>query len=225
MNKEFDNVFGDSLQNSVSYGNKQLAFKGFPGQIDKANVSYYGGVPQSTSAMATPSPNETANIDTPPVISNSFEMQFVIIDQDVQNALVQGADFLNVRLKLTVKIDQNFRSEQEVINATNFIEKIGKEENYQKILEITKKVFNEEVMNKFKPDGTESYLNRNAVRTGKAIEKSALEPNQPLPQDREVEGPLFSGNPMYRDQRLPENKNRRLIINERFKRLLRNIKK
>ena len=225
LNREFDKVFGDSLQNSLSYNNKQLGFKGFPGQIDKGNVPYFAGVPQSTPTMVTPNPNETANIDTTPVVDNSFEMQFVIIDQDVQNALVQGADFLNVRLKLTVKIDQNFRSEQEVINATNFIEKIGKEENYQKILEVAKKVFNEEVMNQFKPDGTESYLNRNAARTGKAIEKSALEPNQPLPQDREVEGPLFSGNPMYKDQRLPENKNRRLVINERFKRLLRNIKK
>lgn len=224
LNREFDKVFGDSLQNSLSYDNKQLGLKGLPGQIDKGNVPYFAGIPKSTPAMATPSPNETANIDTTPVVDTSFEIQFVIIDQDVQNALVQGADFLNVRLKLTVKIDQNFRSEQEVINATNFIEKIGKEENYQKILEVAKKVFNEEVMNQFKADGTESYLNRNAVRTGKAIEKSAQEPNQPLPQDREVEGPLFSGNPMYKDQRLPENKNRKLVINERFKRLLRNIK-
>lgn len=235
LNKEFDKVFGDSLQKSVSYDNKQLAFKGFPGQIDKGNVSFYGGVAQNTSTMTTPSPSETANIDTTPIVDNSFEIEFFVAEQDVQDAL-QGADFLNVRLRLTVKIDQNFRSEQEIINATNFIEKIGKEENYQQILEIAKKVFNEQVMSQFKTEsagtggiaridwGT-NLLARNAARLSKAIEKSVKEPNKPPPISREVEGPLFSGNPMFKNQRLPENKNRKLVINERFKRLLRKNKK
>lgn len=224
LNQEFDKVFGDTHQTSVSYDNKQLGLKGFPGQIDKGDVSYYGGAVQSTPAMTTPSPIETVNVDITPVLNEAFEIQFVTITEDVQKAM-QGADFFNVRLKLTVKINQYFRTEQEVINATNFIEKIGKEENYQKILEISQKVFNEQVMSRFKNQDSGTLFGRNATRTSKAIEKSAQEPNQPNPQEREVEGSLFSGNPMYKNQRLPENQNRKLVINERFRRLLRNIKK
>jgi hypothetical protein len=209
INKEFNKQFGSSNENSNQYDNKQKPLFSF-GDKD----------------VKVADPIKTQNVDITPVVDDSFEIKIMVIDDDVQKAL-EGADYLNVRAKITVKISENFTTQQEIINATNFIEKIGKEENYQKMIKICSDAVNKTVKEKLsvQPGEAISYYDRQKQRTAKAIEASVASPNEKQPQQREVEGPLFSGNPMYKDQRLPENKNRKLVINERFKRLLRNIKK
>ena len=209
INKEFDKQFGSSNENPNQYDNKQKPLFSF-----------------GAKDVKVADPIRTQNVDITPVVDDSFEIRIMVIDDDVQKAL-EGADYLNVRAKITVKISENFRTEQEIINATNFIEKIGKEENYQKMIKICSDAVNKTVKEKLsvKPGELISYYDRQRERTAKAIEASVASPSEKQPQDREVEGPLFSGNPMYKDQRLPENKNRKLVINERFKRLLRNAKK
>jgi hypothetical protein len=209
INQEFNKQFGSSNENSNQYDNKQKPLFSF-GDKD----------------VKVADPIKTQNVDITPVVDDSFEIKIMVIDDDVQKAL-EGADYLNVRAKITVKISENFTTQQEIINATNFIEKIGKEENYQKMIKICSDAVNKTVKEKLsvQPGEAISYYDRQKQRTAKAIEASVASPNEKQPQQREVEGPLFSGNPMYKDQRLPENKNRKLVINERFKRLLRNIKK
>jgi hypothetical protein len=209
INQEFNKQFGSSNENANRYDNKQKPLFSF-GDKD----------------VKVADPIKTQNVDITPVVDDSFEIKIMVIDDDVQKAL-EGADYLNVRAKITVKISENFTTQQEIINATNFIEKIGKEENYQKMIKICSDAVNKTVKEKLsvQPGEAISYYDRQKQRTAKAIEASVTSPNEKQPQQREVEGPLFSGNPMYKDQRLPENKNRKLVINERFKRLLRNIKK
>jgi len=209
INQEFNKQFGSSNENANRYDNKQKPLFSF-GDKD----------------VKVADPIKTQNVDITPVVDDSFEIKIMVIDDDVQKAL-EGADYLNVRAKITVKISENFTTQQEIINATNFIEKIGKEENYQKMIKICSDAVNKTVKEKLsvQPGEAISYYDRQKQRTAKAIEASVASPNEKQPQQREVEGPLFSGNPMYKDQRLPENKNRKLVINERFKRLLRNIKK
>jgi hypothetical protein len=209
INQEFNKQFGSSNENANRYDNKQKPLFSF-GDKD----------------VKVADPIKTQNVDITPVVDDSFEIKIMVIDDDVQKAL-EGADYLNVRAKITVKISENFTTQQEIINATNFIEKIGKEENYQKMIKICSDAVNKTVKEKLsvQPGDAISYYDRQKQRTAKAIEASVTSPNEKQPQQREVEGPLFSGNPMYKDQRLPENKNRKLVINERFKRLLRNIKK
>jgi hypothetical protein len=209
INQEFNKQFGSSNENANRYDNKQKPLFSF-GDKD----------------VKVADPIKTQNVDITPVVDDSFEIKIMVIDDDVQKAL-EGADYLNVRAKITVKISENFTTQQEIINATNFIEKIGKEENYQKMINICSDAVNKTVKEKLsvQPGEPLSYYDRQKQRTAKAIEASVASPNEKQPQQREVEGPLFSGNPMYKDQRLPENKNRKLVINERFKRLLRNTKK
>jgi hypothetical protein len=209
INQEFNKQFGSSNENANRYDNKQKPLFSF-GDKD----------------VKVADPIKTQNVDITPVVDDSFEIKIMVIDDDVQKAL-EGADYLNVRAKITVKISENFTTQQEIINATNFIEKIGKEENYQKMIKICSDAVNKTVKEKLsvQPGEAISYYDRQKQRTAKAIEASVASPNEKQPQQREVEGPLFSGNPMYKDQRLPENKNRKLVINERFKRLLRKTKK
>lgn len=209
LHKEFDKEFGDSNLNANRYDNKQKSLFSF-----------------SDKDLKVAEPLRTQNVDITPQVDEGFEIRIMVIEPDVQRAL-EGADYLNVRAKITAKISQNFRTEQEIINAINFIEKIGKEENYQKMIKICSDAVNKTVKEKLsvQPGEVVSIYDRQRQRVAQGIEASVASPSEKQPLVPPAEGPLFSGNPMYKDQRLPENKTKRLVINERFKRLLRNTKK
>jgi len=227
LHKEFDKEFGDSNLNANRYDNKQKPLFSTINisRAERDILNAYNRSPQGISVQ-TPDPLKTKNVDITPQVDEGFEIRIMVIEPDVQRAL-EGADYLNVRAKITAKISQNFTTEQQIINATNFIEKIGKEENYQKMIKICSDAVNKTVKEKLsvQPGEVVSIYDRQRQRVAQGIQASVASPNEKQPLVPPAEGPLFSGNPMYKDQRLPENKTKRLVINERFKRLLRNIKK
>ena len=147
---------------------------------------------------------------------------------DEELAKKPGSDFLNVRAQFIISLNTSYKTEQEVINALNFIEKLGTEENYQKVIEIFNGVFKK----KFKEiDPSYSQWFQDEKRKFVSnIEKAASSPisQETIPSDQIKglkQGSLFTGDPLVKDQYLNENKPKKLVINERFKRLLRNIKK
>ncbi len=152
----------------------------------------------------------------------------VYYDNQEINDLKAGSDFLNVRMRFKVKIDGTVQTEQEITNVLNFMDKIGSGEEYEKLLTLASRTF-KEVFNSVDP--MYSYYFQDAERKRIArIDKAASQPVKtstiPKPPSTDISrSPLFSGNPVSQNQHMNENNKKKLVINERFKRLLRNIKK
>jgi sporulation protein YlmC with PRC-barrel domain len=173
-------------------------------------------------------PVRTRTVDIPPIVEESYELKLLVPTADEELAKKPGSDFLNVRAQFIISLNTSYRTEQEVINALNFIEKLGTEENYQKVIEIFNGVFKK----KFKEidPSYSQWFQDDKRKFISNIEKAASSPisQETIPSDQIKglkQGSLFTGEPLVKDQYLNENKPKKLVINERFKRLLRNIKK
>ena len=134
---------------------------------------------------------------------------------------------LDVAMTIEFTIDHRQRTEQEVINTLNYMEKLGSPENYDKIVEVVSEHIREYI------NSIERQQSSWEREIQGDINKSAKEPIPDQPTRPKYgsappieQSPLFGGTPEHPSAYLPENKQKKkLVINERFKRLLRNTKK
>jgi hypothetical protein len=133
---------------------------------------------------------------------------------------------LDVAMTIEFTIDHRQRTEQEVINTLNYMEKLGSPENYDKIVEIVSEHIREYI-NSIERQQTSWEREMQSDINKSATEPIADQPTRPKYGSTPIErSPLFSGEPQNPSAYLPENKQKKkLVINERFKRLLRNTKK
>jgi hypothetical protein len=133
---------------------------------------------------------------------------------------------LDVAMTIEFTIDHRQRTEQEVINTLNYMEKLGSPENYDKIVEIVSEKIREYI-NSIERQQTSWEREMQGDINKSATEPIADQPTRPKYGSTPIErSPLFSGEPQNPSAYLPENKQKKkLVINERFKRLLRNTKK
>jgi hypothetical protein len=152
----------------------------------------------------------------------------VFYDNQEVNDLKAGSDFLNVRMRFKIKIDSNLQTEQEIMNVLNFMDRIGSGEEYEKLLTLASNTF-KEVFSSVDPMYSHYFQDAERKRIAR-IDKAASQPisTSTIPKPPSIDisrSPLFSGNPATQGQHMNENNKKKLVINERFKRLLRNIKK
>ena len=171
--------------------------------------------------------HRTRSLNVTP-FNDVFEIQVFAHYEDVEAAKIKGSDFLNVRMKFNIKIDSGLQSEQEIVNVLNFMDRVGVGEGYEQLLDLATDMFKEH-FNKVDPMFS-YYFQEEERKVIGGVNKAASQPVKtstiPKPPSIDISrSPLFSGNPVSQNQHMNENNKKKLVINERFKRLLRNMKK
>lgn len=167
---------------------------------------------------------------------NEIKATFMIISEDLdlavetKNAELAAEDFINVRLYFSVGINGSYDTEQQILNTLSFIEKAGSQKEYEEIIKISSEVFRKFFSSVRFPNPSLDWMKKHNEEEQEIIastEKAARTPNTSTirASSNNLQGSLFTGIPLDKDQYLPENKTKKLVINERFKRLLRNKKK
>ncbi len=177
--------------------------------------------------------------DYVPTVSE-IRTTFMIISEDLDligdalGAELAAEDFINVRLYFSVPINGLYDTEQQILNTLSFIEKAGSQKEYEEIIKICSEVFRKAFNSVRFPKASSDWMKKHNEEEQEIIastEKAARTPNTSTIRapsssiNLPLQGSLFSGIPLGKDEYLPENKTKKLVINERFKRLLRNIKK
>lgn len=157
-----------------------------------------------------------------------FDVQVFTHYEDVDAAKIKGSDFLNVRMKFNVKINSELKTEQEIMNVLNFMDRVGAGEGYEQLLDYANNTFIQH-FNKVDPTFSNYFQEEERLAIAR-VNKAASQPikTSTIPKSPGVDisrSPLFSGIPVSQGQHMNENNKKKLVINERFKRLLRNIKK
>lgn len=171
--------------------------------------------------------HRTRSLNVTP-FNDVFEIQVFAHYEDVEAAKIKGSDFLNVRMKFNIKIDSGLQSEQEIVNVLNFMDRVGAGEGYEQLLDLATDMFKEH-FNKVDPMFSYYFQEEERKLIG-GVNRAASQPVKtstiPKPPSIDISrSPLFSGIPVTQGQHMNENNKKKLVINERFKRLLRNMKK
>jgi hypothetical protein len=157
-----------------------------------------------------------------------FDVQVFAHYEDVDAAKIKGSDYLNVRIKFNVKINSELKTEQEIMNVLNFMDRVGAGEGYEQLLDYATNTFTQH-FNKVDPTFSNYFQEQERLAIAR-VNKAASQPikTSTIPKSPGVDisrSPLFSGIPVTQGQHMNENNKKKLVINERFKRLLRNMKK
>jgi len=171
--------------------------------------------------------HRTRSLNVTP-FTDVFDVQVFTHYEDVDAAKIKGSDYLNVRMKFNVKINSELKTEQEIMNVLNFMDRVGAGEGYEQLLDYATNTFTQH-FNKVDPTFSNYFQEEERLAIAR-VNKAASQPikTSTIPKSPGVDisrSPLFSGIPVTQGQHMNENNKKKLVINERFKRLLRNIKK
>jgi hypothetical protein len=151
------------------------------------------------------------NIPLSPQTTHGFTVRLTTSDTDKESVKNRNADFLNIRAIVSVAMDADMENLQEIVNAMNFIDVIGSQQNYQKVIDIISEEAKKQVVFRYNFHGDLAKAGSEEIADEPMYSNTNLGSSS-----------LFTNEPMVKDQHMAENKTKKLVINERFKRLLRN---
>ena len=212
-NSNFQNTFRNKFENNMYKLNSSVDEFALRGEYNSRQQQIYMGQ-KDKSGKEVRAETPSARLPDPDNLS-------IVLTAGEENTFQQARSTRQIEVKLLfdIHINAQMSSENEIMSAMNFMDIYGGEK-YDEIIKLATEAFKEA----WKEFGFE--IPRLISKLG--------EPKQKKPEDfNSLEAGVKTGNlPLYtmKSVEQPEDKNeakqnKKLIINERFKRLLRNMKK